>query len=129
MKRTSLVVLIALFAAVLSSAPATAQELGPHLHLVFADTGDPEDPCHTGSPNMEVGYSDEFQVLACYLDSADEPIATDNDRLAAYLTWTIEPVGGGEVTATRFVGDPPKTPARMAEPLRPSSRLDLATMR
>jgi hypothetical protein len=80
--------------------------LPTHIHLVFQGTGTTADPCHTGDTTKENKVGDVDTLLVCTRGPNDTP-ATTNQTGGGRLQWTIEPAGGGEVTATRFVGSPP----------------------
>jgi hypothetical protein len=68
--------------------------------------GDQTDPCHTGDAAAELLLGNDYVLRTCVLDSDEAPVSTTNDGTTS-LRWTITPLGGGQITATRFVEPPP----------------------
>lgn len=73
-----------------------------HVHLVFANTGDPANPCHSGDQFKENNIADIDLLLVCTRDGSDRA-STTNQNGGGRLQWTIFPNAGGQTqTATRF---------------------------
>ena len=77
------------------------------IELVFRDPAvSAQDNCLTGDKFKENQRGDTDVVLACTFDADGNFVSTtpeDNGR----LQWFLGPVGGGELTATRFSPNPP----------------------
>ncbi|MFN2525673.1 MAG: hypothetical protein ABR505_05345, partial [Actinomycetota bacterium] len=83
-----------------------------HIHLVFQGTGSASDPCHSGDTFRENVIGDRDTIVACVMDGAENPATTSQVGPTGVnpgwrLQWTTAPVGGGELTATRFSSIPP----------------------
>jgi Ca2+-binding RTX toxin-like protein len=68
--------------------PARAQTTDPHVHLVWANTGDAADPCHTGDAFETVVPPATATALACVLSSNEAPVDTSTSDLT--LAWSVE---------------------------------------
>jgi hypothetical protein len=75
------------------------------------DTSTPFLTCTTGDTFRENETGDTDDLLACTFDAVGlpSPVAASTDKPGGgRLQWFITPSGGGELTATRFVGTPPR---------------------
>jgi hypothetical protein len=76
------------------------------VHLVFADTGDPADPCLTGDSFRENKVGQKDTLLACTFDKFGNPTTTDQEG-GGRLQWTIDTTQGGDKTGVEFTSPPP----------------------
>lgn len=77
------------------------------VELVFNVAGaDPQQTCLTGDKFRENQVNDQDELLACTFDANGNFTSTEPAG-SGRLQWFIAPSGGGELTATRFEGNPP----------------------
>jgi Ca2+-binding RTX toxin-like protein len=67
--------------------PARAQTTDPHVHLVWAGTGNSGDPCHTGDQFMTADAGQVATATACVLSGDEAPVDTSSSDL--YLSWNV----------------------------------------
>jgi hypothetical protein len=91
---------------VVASITKTWFSLPSVVHLVFADTGDPADPCLTGDSFKENKVGETDTLLACTFDNFGNPTTTDQEG-GGRLQWTIDTTQGGDKTGVEFTSPPP----------------------